>query len=130
MCGLSPIAVLQVLHNKSDSLANQKPYHDDRRSIRKAKARDIFCALWTMILSHLLRVFSFCYCSTGQRYLSLDLRVFFFNTTRIFFDSHFKISTLVCSHDITLVFFHQGTYILQTSTHIFYCVLCILQVST
>ena len=108
MCGLSPIAVLQVLHNKSDSLANQKPYHDDRKSIRKATACDIFCALWTMILSHFLRVFSFCYCSTGQRSLSLSTQAFFFfNTTRIFFDSHFKISTLVCSHDIILLLFHQ-----------------------
>ena len=99
--------------------ANQKPFHDDRKSDLMAKACHIFCALWKIISSHLLRVFSFCNCSTGQHYLFLDSCVFFFNTTRNFFNSHFKISTRVCSRDITLVFFRQWTYILQISTHIF-----------
>ena len=47
-------------------------------------------------------------------------------------DSNFKISTRVWSHDICLVFFFSflNIYILQTSTHIFYCIRCILQVLT
>ena len=58
--------------------------------------------------------------------------IFFFNSTRTcFFVSNFKILTLVCSHDISLVFFFRSwTYILQISTHIFYCIRCILQVPT
>ena len=57
---------------------------------------------------------------------------FFFTSTRIFFclDSNFKISNCVCSNDICLVFFRSWTYILQISTHVFYCIRCILQVST
>ena len=53
-------------------------------------------------------------------------------STRIFFcfDSNFKFSNRVCSHDICLVFFRSWTYILQISTHVFYCIRCILQVST
>ena len=60
------------------------------------------------------------------------LAFFFFTSTRIFFclDSNFKISNRVCSHDICLVFFRSWTYILQISTHVFYCIRCILQVST
>ena len=64
---------------------------------------------------------------------SYSTRVFFFFTsTRIFFclDSNFKISNRVYSHDICLVFFRSWTYILQISTHVFYCIRCILQVST
>ena len=74
-------------------------------------------------------------CSNGQRFLSLHslfFPLFFFTSTRIFFclDSNFKISNRVCSHDICLVFFRSWTYILQISTHVFYCIRCILQVST
>ena len=71
-------------------------------------------------------------CSNGQRFLLLDSRFFFFTSTRIFFcpDSNFKISNRVCCHDICLVFFRSWTYILQISTHVFYCIRCILQVST
>ena len=60
------------------------------------------------------------------------LAFFFFTSTSIFFclDSNFKISNRVCSHDICLVFFRSWTYILQISTHVFYCIRCILQVST
>ena len=61
--------------------------------------------------------------TTGQRSLFLDSSIFFFNSTRIFFDSNFKISTRV-------FFFRSWTYILQISTHIFYCIRRILQVST
>ena len=60
-------------------------------------------------------------------------RLTFFFSTRLahFFVSNFKILTLVCSHDISLVFFFRSwTYILQISTHIFYCIRCILQVPT
>ena len=45
-------------------------------------------------------------------------------------DSNFKISNRVCCHDICLVFFRSWTYILQISAHVFYCIRCILQVST
>ena len=64
--------------------------------------------------------------------LSYSTRLFFFTSTRIFFclDSSFKISNRVGSHDIYLVFFRSWTYILQISTHVFYCIRCILQVST
>ena len=61
------------------------------------------------------------------------LAFFFFSRRLEFFfclDSNFKISNRVCSHDICLVFFRSWTYILQISTHVFYCIRCILQVST
>ena len=60
------------------------------------------------------------------------LAFFFFHVDSQFFclDSNFKISNRVCSHDICLVFFRSWTYILQISTHVFYCIRCILQVST
>ena len=71
-------------------------------------------------------------CSNGQRFLLLDSRFFFSRRLEFFFclDSNFKISNRVCSHDICLVFFRSWTYILQISTHVFYCIRCILQVST
>ena len=59
------------------------------------------------------------------------LTFFFQLDSHIFFDSNFKILTRVCSHDISLVFFFRSwTYILQISTHIFYCIRRILQVAT
>ena len=59
-------------------------------------------------------------------------RVFFFHVDSNFFclDSNFKILNRVCNNDICLVFFRSWTYILQISTHVFYCIRCILQVST
>ena len=63
--------------------------------------------------------------------LSFSTQFFFFELdSHIFFDSNFKISTRVWSHDICLVFFFcSSTYIsVQISTHIFYCIRCILQV--
>ena len=63
---------------------------------------------------------------------SYSTRVSFFTSTRTFFglDSNFKISNRVCSHDSCLVFFRSSTYILKISTHAFYCIRCISQVST
>ena len=54
----------------------------------------------------------------GQRSLFLDSNSFFNSTRALFFDSNFNF------------FFRSWTYILQISTHIFYCIRFILQVST
>ena len=88
-----------------------------------------FCAyllesIWSiLILEHGL---------TFQSRVCFDSRFFFSRRLAFFFclDSNFKISNRVCSHDICLVFFRSWTYILQISTHVFYCIRCILQVST
>ena len=77
--------------------------------------------------------------SAKQTEFPMSLVNFFFHSTRTFFgsrlkfqnfDSDFEISNRVCSRDSCLVFFRSWTYILQISTHVFYCVRCILQVST
>ena len=73
------------------------------------------------LITQLVSVLSF----STQVIFWTRLTFFFFNSTRIFFSS--QISN--CSHDISLVFFFRSwTYILQISTHFFYCIRCILQV--
>ena len=42
----------------------------------------------------------------------------------------FQISTRVSCHDIRLLLYHLSTFILQTSTYLFYKLRCILQFST
>ena len=90
------------------------------------QACDISRAFWT-ITSSRLQLFKW-------SAVSLTRLAFFFFSRRLEFffclDSNFKISNRVCSHDICLVFFRSWTYILQISTHVFYCIRCILQVST
>ena len=88
---LAVIDVRSVTHCSSSSSpqhvglpANQKPFHDDRKSDLMAKACDIFCTLWKIISSHLLRVFSFCNCSTGQHYLFLNSPFFFQHNSQFF----------------------------------------------
>ena len=61
--------------------------------------------------------------TTGQRSLFLDSSNFFFQL-----DSHFF--RLKFQNFVSCFFFRSWTYILQISTHIFYCIRCILQVST
>ena len=74
----------------------------------------------------------------GQCCLFLDSSSFFqldshFFSTRLafFFYPNFKLSTCVCSHDICLVLFFVREHIFCKSRLIFfYCIRCILQVST
>ena len=91
-------------------------------------------AEWTATIDHNGRLFQ-----RKTHRIPVDTGQFFFHSTRIFFwsrlkfqnfDSDFEISNRVCSRDSCLVFFRSWTYILQISTHVFYCIRCILQVST
>ena len=61
--------------------------------------------------------------TTGQRSLFLDSNFFFQLDSRFIFRLKFQ------NFD-SCFFFRSWTYILQISTHIFYCIRCILQVST
>ena len=98
--------------------ANQKPFHDDRKSDLMAKACHIFCALWKIISSHLLRVFSFCNCSTGQHYLFLDSCVFF-STRLAIFSTHISKFRLVFLVATLPWYFFGNEHIFRKSPHIF-----------
>ena len=71
--------------------------------------------------------------------VSFSTQVLFFSSTPIFFSTrlafffypNFKLSTSVCSHDICLVLFSfMNIYFANLDSYFFYCIRCILQVST
>ena len=55
--------------------------------------------------------------TTGQRSLFLDSSIFFFNSTRIFFDSNFKISTRVFFSFVNIYFANLDSYFLLHSIY-------------
>ena len=55
--------------------------------------------------------------TTGQRSLFLDSSIFFFNSTRIFFDSNFKISTRVFFSFVNIYFANLDSYFLLHSMY-------------
>ena len=123
---LAVIDVRSVTHCSSSSSpqhvglpANQKPFHDDRKSDLMAKACDIFCTLWKIISSHLLRVFSFYNCSTGQHYLFLNSR-FFFSTQLAIFSTHISKFRLVFVVTTLPWYFFSNEHIFCKSPHIFF----------
>ena len=70
--------------------------------------------------------------TTGQRSLFLDSIFFFWTRLAYFFRLKFQNfdSCLKSWHLLSIFFSFLNIHILQTSTHIFYCIRCILQVLT
>ena len=64
-------------------------------------------------------------------FFSARLPFFFQPDLHFFFYPNFKLSTCVCSHDICLVLFSfMNIYFANLDSYFFYCIRCILQVST